>query len=268
MAPESPSRCNELSIAMKRFAAIFAYTERSTFAENQGHITMAHLTDTFALCARPNGVYAWDPTNGGGFTLTPRKKKFCIRLHGVGEPNVGRRLGADEIAFPTEEAAWGYAQSRYPGFVPHLLQHGSLSSRALATRAQLFLTLGETAVQARISAVDEEIFLIHRHALAALSVTVLDEVAPKIARENKANFIGWLRVDQEVLGPVTKGPMELGVCFLPSPIQDKTWSVQFALNTTNDEMLEWLQLGHDRLTERLALEGIRIKDVLSGIRTI
>lgn len=229
---------------------------------------MAHITDTFALCARPNGFFAWDPTSGGSFTLTPRKKKFWIRLNGVGEPHAGRRLGSDELAFPTEEAAWGYAQSRYPGFVPHMLSQKVLSHRALAKRAQLFLSLGESAVQAKIRAVDEEILLIRRHALAALSVVVVDDAPINVKPENKTNFIGWLRVDHEVLSPVTSDPLELGVCFLPSPVQDKTWAVQFALNTTNDEMLEWLQLGHDRMTESLALEGIRVKDVLSGIRTI
>lgn len=226
---------------------------------------MAHITETFALCARPNGFYAWDPTNGGGFTLNPRKKKFRLRLHGT---SLGKRLGDDEIAFPTEAEAWGFAQSRYPGFLPHLLQQSSLSQRALGMRAQLFLALGEAGAQAKIRAVEEELLMIHRHALAALSVLVLDEAPLKIKPENKTNFIGWQRVDQEILGPVTKDPLELGVCFLPSPVQAKTWSVQFALNTTNDEMLEWLQLGHDRMTESLALEDIRVKDVLSGIRTI
>lgn len=225
---------------------------------------MTPIADTFALCVYPNDAYTGDNSTHRGFTMKVRKKKYWLQDH---NDSLALNFGVAK-PFSNETDAWRHVKSNCPNFEQYMLQHASLSQRALVARAQLFLRLGEAAAQEKIQAVEEEILLILRHAMAGLSVVPVDDAGPNLTRERRNAFISWLRVTQQVRESTRPEPMWLGVCLLPSPIQDKTWTVQFDVNTQNNEMLEWLQRSHDRMTESLALEGIRVKDVLSGIRTI
>ncbi|MBU9199887.1 hypothetical protein KTD31_00540 [Burkholderia multivorans] len=166
--------------------------------------------------------------------------------------------------FDSEYAAWSAAVAHYPALLDQLQASDRLSYRGFAMRADMLLKLGVDRFADMKKSVDEDVLRIFDLALEVLDARKLTRATPRVARVSSAKSISWLDVRARIQTPYHREAVLASVRCLPSPLEDKTWSVRLRMPATSDLAIRETQRRFDELVARLGYLGIAVKDVQNG----
>jgi len=213
---------------------------------------MSNITTTFALSVRPRYMYLSQKSPARTFNWSRAGNEIIVSVDSI------------QAKFKDEGAAWKHAYDNYPDVLDALKGSDHLGWRAFGLRGDMILTLGMTRVEELQDAVNQEVLAIFEQAMRALDATKLSKAAPSVLRVAKVKSFTWLEVRAKVRLPYETEPTTLSVRCMPSPVEDRTWSVRLRLPGTSDFGILETQSRYEELVRNLSYQGITVKDVQNG----
>lgn len=213
---------------------------------------MSTLTTTFILKLVP--VYLGCYDKKAGINLRWRRVNGHIELS----------CGSANLEFASELAAWQAAIAYHPALLDDLSRSQNSVYMGYAQRARLLLAVGEARFDEMAAAVDEEIMHIYHSAVTALGAKVTMRAKPKARRASPSRALSWIDVRSTMLLPYAPEPELVIIRCIPSPYEEKTWSVRVRTPTSGEGMYRSVLRGMELLTANLLSDGIVVKDVQNG----
>lgn len=213
---------------------------------------MSTITPAFALAVRPVHFDLSERQPGG-------------RIIRMWWENKEYHVAAVHAGFKDEYSAWVHVATAFPD-LPDLLKNSrKMDWRAYGLRGEMMLKLGWPRFKEMQDDFEMEIVSIYRQALRALDAVQLTKKAtPMVVRVSKTSGVSWLDVRADVQLPYEAEPTTLVVRCLPSPVEEKTWSVRLRLQNQSDSSILETLSRFDELVRNLSYQGITVKDVQNG----
>lgn len=212
---------------------------------------MSNITPTFALSVNPRYIYI--------------SERGVIAFHwsrrGRG---IDITIGKTTLKFNAESDAWQYANANVPDLIGRLQRSDMLGYRAYAMRAEMMLKLGAAGFDALVQSMHQEILDIFDQGMRALGAVRVSKTTPKVICVAPSKGVSWHEVKARVQLPFHPEPVLLGIRCLPSPVEEKTWSVRMRTPGSSDINIMETQMRFDELVRNLSYQGITVKDVQNG----
>lgn len=212
---------------------------------------MSCITPNFALSVNPRYIYLSDK---GGTYFSWSRSTRCITVV----------VDKSRHEFKTEIEAWQFVYDNVTDLFGKLQRSDNLSWRAYALRAEMMLKLGEERFTDMVNAMHGELTFMFDQALRALAAVRLTKATPKVVRVAQSKGVSWLDVRSRVRLPFHPEPVLLSVRGLPSPVEDKTWSLRLRTPGASDLSVMEVQRRFEELVGTLGYHGITVKDVQNG----
>lgn len=213
---------------------------------------MSTITPAFALAVRPSHFNLSDRVPGGlTIRMQYEKQEYCVSAVG-------------KARFRDEYAAWQQAVLVYPDVIDQLQRSDKMDWRAYGLRGEMMLKMGWDRFKAMQDDFEKEIVYIFEHTLRALDAVKLTKAAPLVVRVAKTRGISWLEVRASVRLSYEVNPVTVAVRCIPSPVEEKTWSVRMRVLSTTDSSIAQSQARFEELVRSLSYQGIIVKDVQNG----
>lgn len=212
---------------------------------------MSTITTAFALAVRPVHFDVSENKPGARpVRMYFKNREYCV--------------AAKHGRFKDEFRAWQHAATEDPDIFERLRQSDRLDWRAYGLRGEMMLGLGWDRFKEMQDGFENDVVNIFQYALRALDAVNLTKATPQAFRVAKLAGITWLEVRAEVRVPYLAEPTTLVVLCLPSPVEEKTWSVRLRMNSPSDSGILETQSRFDVLIRDLSYQGITVKDVQNG----
>lgn len=175
------------------------------------------------------------------------------------------RVSAAHARFKDEHRAWEHAVAAFPDLLDLLQRSDKLDWRAYGLRGEMMLKLGKVRFEAMQADFEKDVVGIFEQALHALDAIKLTKKAtPMVTRLSRTRGLSWMEVRASVRLPYEAAPVTVAVRCIPSPVEEKTWSVRLRVTSTSDSSIAETQARFDELVRNLSYRGITVKDVQNG----
>lgn len=187
---------------------------------------------------------------------------------------VGLRLNMDQleagnkwgpyttVILKSEDEIWPALISHDPAYA-NMGEEASMIGRILMERYRLLATAPELLDHARMQAFETiehfyRVLLVHLGALDAMKSKIM--IKPISATKSLSSWF----LSRNIKLPYESVPVRLYLSCIPSPHEEKTWSlsVRIACTTATGAVLVQQQI--DQAMQQLSAEGYTFKDVLAG----
>lgn len=206
------------------------------------------------------------------FAFTVRPVHFDLSEKGPGGrtirmwlENSEYHVSAAHARFKDEHRAWEHAVAAFPDLLDLLQRSDKLDWRAYGLRGEMMLKLGKARFEAQQADFEKEVVGLFEQALHALDAIKLTKKAtPMVTRLSRTRGVSWMEVRANVQLPYQADATTLAVRCLPSPVEEKAWSVRLRVVSTSDGSITETQARFEDLVRNLSYQGITVKDVQNG----
>lgn len=207
-----------------------------------------NFSEHFLALVRPNVAHV------SGLSIFKDRRGYRVTVHRAG-PTVHKE---------TEYEAWLAVNSFAPHALPELANSDGLVYRALAARAELFLSGGPTALDHMEAQLFAQVCLIHETVIEALGAGRLTR-AKVVPRRSKPSLnVTRLYVESKLALPYDSRENVMTVDVLPSPLTPSDWEMCVRMGAPSNDVLVESIKRMALARQLLADKGLNICDVVSG----